>query len=190
MKKPVGYSVVGIDPGTATGLCWAVVGRSEVKRLGVVGALKEAKGDGRLVGEEVKGANEFDSAAFILAWVEVWQREAARRTRGRVQGHKAIVIEDFILRERTKDRSLLAPVRLTAMLEFGLRMPGSHGAAPALLPAVVVKQQPSDAKSTVTDDRLRRWDLWHVGSPHVRDATRHIITYLRRNERELMDGTL
>lgn len=34
-------------------------------------------------------------------------------------------------------------------------------------------QSPSD-KSTITNDRLRRWGLWVVGSEHRRDAMRHL----------------
>lgn len=187
MKKPVGYSVVAVDPGTATGLAWVVVGRSELKRHGVVGAMKEAREDGRLQGQEVKGSDDKDSAAFILSWIEMWQREAARRTRGRVQRHHQIVIEDFILRERTKDRSLLAPVRITAALEFGLYIFSSEDLSTpsGLLTAGITHQQPSDAKSNATDDRLRSWGLWWAGSPHIRDAIRHLIVYLRRHEEEM-----
>lgn len=197
VKKPAGYSIVSIDPGGATGLAWAVVGRSELKKLGATQALAAAKADGRLIGEQVQGSSEFDSAAYCLAWIEVWQREAARRTRGKVQVHSRIVMEDFILRERTKDRSLLAPVRMIAMLEFGLYAFGSPTASPAqvspemakLGTVGVTKQQPSDAKSVATDERLKRWGLWHAGSPHVRDAIRHMIIYLRRNEQAMIDGT-
>lgn len=38
-------------------------------------------------------------------------------------------------------------------------------------------QTPSQ-KSTITNDRLRRWDLWTVGSEHRRDATRHLAIRL------------
>lgn len=186
-RLPVGYSVVAVDPGTVTGMAWAVVGRSELRRLGVVGALGAARKDGRLLGEEVKGGDEFDSASYILSWLEVFQGEARRRTQGRVRGHHSVIIEDFILREHTKDRSLLAPVRLTAMVEFGLK---SGLVLPSLHPvtAGVVRQSPSDAKSGVTDDRLRSWGLWWKGSPHIRDAIRHLVVYLRRHERELLSG--
>jgi len=36
-----------------------------------------------------------------------------------------------------------------------------------------VYQQPSDAKNLATNDRLKAWDLWEVGSEHRRDAARH-----------------
>ena len=86
---------------------------------------------------------------------------------------KSVIIEDFILRLGTKDRQLLAPVRLAARLEDRLYSSGFGGE--------IVYQTPSDAKSIVTDDRLKHWGLWHVGSPHIRDAWRHMIKYLRDN---------
>ena len=85
----------------------------------------------------------------------------------------AVIIEDFILRLGTKDRQLLAPVRLAARLEDRLYSSGFGGE--------IVYQTPSDAKSIVTDERLKHWGLWHVGSPHIRDAWRHMIKYLRDN---------
>lgn len=38
-------------------------------------------------------------------------------------------------------------------------------------------QQPSMAKTTVTDERLRRWGGWVKGQKHSRDAIRHAITF-------------
>lgn len=39
-------------------------------------------------------------------------------------------------------------------------------------------QQASKAKSFATDERLRRWGLWEVGSAHKRDAWRHFAARL------------
>jgi hypothetical protein len=93
-------------------------------------------------------------------------------TAGKVPGITDVVIEDFVLRERTKDRSLLSPVRITFGLEHELWMSPDN--------FFTTKQQPSDAKSTVTDDRLKRWGMWTVGQQHARDATRHLILFLRK----------
>ena len=84
---------------------------------------------------------------------------------------KCVVVEDFILRLRTQSRDLLAPVRLSARLEDRLYKGGFSGQ--------IVYQSPSDAKSIVTDLRLKQWGLWHPGSPHIRDAWRHMAKYLR-----------
>lgn len=42
-------------------------------------------------------------------------------------------------------------------------------------------QQASDAKGVITDDRLKKMDLWVPGKPHARDAIRHLIIALRRH---------
>lgn len=80
-------------------------------------------------------------------------------------------VEDFHLRQMAVD---LAPVRITAMFEMGLArdLPGRS----------YMKQQPSLAKTTVTDDRLREYGFWPalVGMEHARDAVKHNITWLRR----------
>ena len=94
-------------------------------------------------------------------------------TKGKHHGiHDVIAIEDFILREMTKGRTLLSPVRLTAILRFNLWQLG-------VLDSVVM-QQPADAKSTITDKRMRDWGLWNKGMPHVNDAIRHLVLALRR----------
>lgn len=89
-----------------------------------------------------------------------------------------VVIEDFILRAYRKDDDLLSPVRITSKLEFGLQFwPGLYGVVPRIF-----KQQPSLAKSAVTDDRLREWGMYERegGEEHARDADRHSLTFLRR----------
>lgn len=84
----------------------------------------------------------------------------------------AVVVESFILRKFSSDEDLLSPVRLTAKLEYGLW----------LLDRTCFKQQPSEAKSTATDDRLKAWGLYRSegGEQHARDAVRHNITWFRK----------
>lgn len=83
-----------------------------------------------------------------------------------------VVVEDFVLRADRFERSrnLLSPVRLTAKLEHYLWRTGRK----------MLLQQPSLAKTTVTDDRLKIWGCYVPGMPHARDADRHIITFIRR----------
>ena len=38
-------------------------------------------------------------------------------------------------------------------------------------------QTPSQAKRFWTTDKLKREGLYHIGSPHIRDATRHLLHY-------------
>lgn len=88
-----------------------------------------------------------------------------------------VVIEDFILRKFVKDRDLLAPVRVTAMVHCLLWKLGIS----------TFRQQPAEAKTTATDERLKLWKLYRSegGEQHARDADRHAITFLRKcKERE------
>lgn len=111
----------------------------------------------------------------------------------------AVGAEDFILRTFKMSRDLLAPVRVTAGIEYGLWV----GAAGSTFDRVETrpdeyggrervritkagrslwKQQPSLAKSSATDERLKAWGFAAVlkGRPHATDAVRHCLTFLRR----------
>jgi hypothetical protein len=79
--------------------------------------------------------------------------------------------EDFILRKYTKDRDLLAPVRMFSMIRFGIW--GEDGRLP-------FTQSASLAKSAATDPRMREAGLYRAGLPHGTDAARHVATFLRR----------
>ncbi|AXQ61378.1 RuvC-like resolvase [Gordonia phage Marietta] len=84
----------------------------------------------------------------------------------------ALVIEDFILRTQTQKRDALSPVRLTAAFEQMIwERPGYP---------TPKRQQPSEAKSSITDERLKQWGFWASGSRHARDADRHAILFLRK----------
>jgi hypothetical protein len=110
----------------------------------------------------------------VELWIEIEQRseQSASLTRGKVKQVTDLVIEDFILRERTKDRNLLAPVRLSAgLVQEVLRSQQLIG---------LTYQSASDAKSVVTDDRLRALGLWIRGQQHARDACRHLALFLRK----------
>lgn len=86
----------------------------------------------------------------------------------------AVLIEDFILRMLTTGRDLLSPVRLTAMLCYALNK--------ELGIEVTHRQQPSEAKTVATDERLKNWGLYERdgGLEHARDADRHAILWLRK----------
>jgi hypothetical protein len=82
-----------------------------------------------------------------------------------------LVLEDFVLRVNTASRDLLSPVRVNAAIEERMK---------PLTLVRVYKQMPSEAKGTVTNDRLRRWGMYRRGKPHSRDALRHGVHFLRR----------
>jgi len=90
---------------------------------------------------------------------------------------KFLILEDFILRERTKSRKLLSPVRLTSLLydhlyivnDFRLRDLSLHF------------QSPNDI-SIITDQQLEDSGCWFVGKDDARSAARHLLIFLRRLE--------
>lgn len=82
-------------------------------------------------------------------------------------------LEGFDLRESSMDPALLSPVRVNSI--FMDRLWTNEATSRVFF------QSASDAKRTVTDERLRRWGLYdsHSGA-HARDADRHAILLLRR----------
>lgn len=80
------------------------------------------------------------------------------------------VHEGFRLRMMSMDDNLLAPVRVNAIFRDRLRGTGTQ----------VYKQDPSEAKITITDARLREWSVYKKGMEHARDAERHAILFLRK----------
>lgn len=80
------------------------------------------------------------------------------------------VHEGFTLRMMSMDRNLLAPVRVNAIWLDRLRGKGIQ----------IYQQQPSEAKSVVTDARLREWGVYEPGMEHARDGQRHAILFIRK----------
>lgn len=153
-----GLNVVGIDPGGTTGwaLLWIPTANVLLRDIDVL--------------EDV----EFDCGE----WSGPEDEQAAKFARFVAGITGPIIIEDFILRQFRQDANLLAPVRVTAKMEYALYEMRLRAGDP--LAYRVKKQQPSMAKSTATDDRLKDWGLWEPGKPHARDALRHAVTFLRR----------
>lgn len=92
----------------------------------------------------------------------------------------AVVIEDFIVRRFDKSRPFLSPVRITAPIQQMLYEMGLHHKW---------VQQPNDAKNTISDERLKIWDMYSAdGLQHARDADRHALLGLRnlRSKRSLV----
>lgn len=83
----------------------------------------------------------------------------------------AIVMESFFLR-KTRLGIDLSPVEIIAQIRGHLYYQGR----------TMHMQQPSQAKTTATDDRLRLWGCYtsEGGLQHARDADRHAILFLRR----------
>lgn len=148
---PDQYVVLALDPGGTTG--WSVFGVHP-------DALSGDPAIGVVNNVEFWCAGQFEGdensqADEIVELIEHWP--SAR-----------LVIEDFILRKQSQARELLSPVRITSVLEWAVR------------PRYFIKQQPSLAMTTITDDRQKAMGFWVPGQQHARDAIKHNLTFLKR----------
>jgi hypothetical protein len=171
---PLGWSIVGIDPGTHTGVAWALVSVRQVKELGWKRALAACRSDQvreRWAMYEVAGSTEDRSVDQLLELLDRFRYFSSVASAGRISEISHIVTEDFILRERTMERSLLSPVRITEKLEYALHSSGSS--------STLSRYSAADAKTIVTDERLKRWGLYDPKSKHARDALRQLIMKMR-----------
>lgn len=176
----VGLSIAAVDPGTHTGLAWLCISQKEVSQKGLLHGIERAIGDNRFRTKEIAEygrpgelfSREIGLAYDCFGWIRERHSETLRITGNRF-GLTHIVIEDFILRRQEMTRALLSPVRVTAQLTLLLDAVGMF--------KLVGLQQPANAKSVVTDERLRLYGLWTKGSDHCRDATRHAMLCAMRN---------
>jgi len=175
-----GVSVFCVDPGGTCGWAWACLGFKELRAVGVVGALQAARrhksglllGDTRFLVGEITDADESSMAERVWSTLIMCGEMGARTSASAVPEITDLVLEDFILRERTNGRSLLSPVRLNSKFEDYVRRE-----APDIQ---LHLQSPSD-KSVITDERLKRWGLYMRGQQHARDAERHLVLWLRKH---------
>lgn len=157
---PSELHIIGVDPGETTGLCHMIVPRkcffgnqpSEIIDWSV---------------DEVYGTEEKQAIA-IARWVV--QVQSLDYLVG-----PAVVVEDFdiMIRNPSTDPVVLTPVRIAAMLRM-MRAIGRMG------DARIVLQGRTIAKETMPDERLKRFGYYTPGLDHMRDATRHALTALRR----------
>lgn len=87
-----------------------------------------------------------------------------------------ITTEDFVLLKFSQDRELLSPVRINAVLQYGLRGAGRH----------LYYQGSGIALTSVTDDRLKQWGFYTAtaGKKDARSAVKHNLTVLRLMKEE------
>jgi hypothetical protein len=154
--------VIGVDPGGTTGYCIIWVPRLCIYDPNRNPAEILEVRTGELYGEEVSQAKDICGLA--------------RTTQSLDYGvGPAVVVEDWDQDPRFKstDPEALSPVRIGAMLRYAhMRNEMSD--------ARLVFQKRGIAKETFTDDRLHAARMYTKGSDHIRDATRHALTALRR----------
>lgn len=155
--------IFAIDPGGTTGWSFLVLPRT-LKDRDIFSWNLDTILSNRLVwehGEIVTKGVEDEGIYALWKIIDTWPTAA-------------VVVEDFILRTQRKEKSrdMLSPVRLNAKLETYLW----RSRRPMFL------QQPSQAKTTVTDDRLHMLNCYNEvgGLGHARDADRHAILFVRR----------
>lgn len=186
--KPVadslGVSVMCVDPGQESGWWWAVVPHAWLLSLGVHRSITEAVARSFTDRGQVLTPHHdhlFESEArhvSVLASVGRKCDEATRtHTDGRLGGLSHVLVEDFILREHSSDRSLLSPVRLTSALYQEL----SH----SHLGSCAWHIQSASDKSVVGDELLRSLGMYRPGWPHANDAARHLVLFLRKYVQQL-----
>lgn len=155
---PDQYIVLALDPGGTTG--WCV--------MGVHPDAMSADASLRILDNiEFWSAGQFeglesDQCDEVVALIASWP--SAR-----------LISEKFTLRTRVTSAEVFALERMNAILSWAIR------------PRYMVLQQPALAMTTVTDDRQRQMGLWIPGKEHARDATKHALTFLKRQkERQVM----
>jgi len=172
-EERVRLLIAAFDPGVTTG--WAAL-RLDLEELCAGGfsqlALKSGGGrDPELLAWDTGVFRGGDGACAEQmlglvrgVWEEGWMDTGAS---GDVM---AVAQEDFILRMMSMDRDLLAPVRINAIFDHLCRG----------MPVPRRKQQSSDAKRVVTDQRLRAMNLYRSGmATHEVDALRHAVLLAR-----------
>lgn len=155
--------IVGVDPGTTTGVALVDVGGGAV---------------------DVLGLWHVPATTMTNAMLEVWEL-----IRG-VPALDVMVIEEFILfpdRKHNPDPRGVDPVRGIAGLDMLLALHATDGWVERL---AVARQMPGE-KDVVTDRWLRDAGLWATPArgvtggrsgdgPHAMDALRHCIVYARK----------
>jgi hypothetical protein len=145
------YVVVALDPGGTTG--WCVIGVHPDAMSGDPQVKILDNVEFWTAGQFV--GNEDDQCDEVVELIEAWP--SAR-----------LVTELFTLRSRVTSPEIFALERMNAILRWAIR------------PRYMVFQQPSLAMTTITDERQKEMGFWIPGQEHARDATKHALTFLKR----------
>lgn len=171
--------VLSFDPGMTTGWALHRLDHDVLVSSGFTEAVWSSRSGfalGQLTGGEDEQVDEMVELTRYAYSLGVYDPEESARISGAPPDVFVVVMEDFVPRFLEQDRSFLAPVRLFSKYERELyRIRKDSGVC---LP--YVKQSASDAKNTVTDARLSRWNLYRPGMSHARDAQRHGILAARK----------
>lgn len=178
---PDRFAIMAVDPGGTSGVAFGLLNAKRNVDGTLRGLLKRAVKRKAIWTTEAKG-EAWEQAWYLgNAWAAFHFRCVVELGIDAPDVH--LVLERFQLRNLHAD---LAPVSVThALMALLYKMPYSHvGDATAMNPSNVDEgfwplgevefQEPSVAKRYATNQRLRDWGVWVVGSEHKRDATRHL----------------
>lgn len=84
----------------------------------------------------------------------------------------ALVVESFYPAKPITSEEYLSPVHVGDRIAFC--------AETKYIICPFFWQTPSQAMDTAPDSRLKLWDLYKPGPDHMKDSTRHVVTFLRR----------
>jgi hypothetical protein len=160
--------VLSYDPGVTTGWCWLRMPASGLLTDGFT-QLTRARAVAHSYGEVDCKNERAGTDGMVAVLRSVW---------GEVDDDSGdvllIAIEDFVLRQSTRDRELLSPVRLTARFRDRMRE----------IPLALWLFSPSDSMNICNDQRLRSWGLYVAGPDHIKDATRGAVLASRKYQSE------
>lgn len=164
---------VALDPGKTTGVAWLRVRAAVLRDMGWLSVLKARLGLGGATWEA--GTGEIDCEDLVGGVGRLTDAIAgvARVGIARAPVRVVVVVEDFSLyagRQHVGKDALWSP-RVAAGLQCLI------GRVTGLL---WVWQMPSE-RTVITDERLKRWGVYVPGD-HARDALRHMIVWLRKQD--------
>jgi len=154
------HAVMAVDPGGTTGV---YVGWVELKKSRV-----ETLTEGLLKSKSVDVTGDFVEQGRKL--LDIWVRFNFACNEALIPiSNRHLAIEDFVLRRREEGG---ATGNLTSCW-----VAGAFAMAVDMfqVEANISWQQPSDAMTLTTNERLKRWGLWVVGSEHQRAAAKHFV---------------
>lgn len=154
-------AIMAVDPGGTTGVAATYFN----KRPTIKETLQNLP---NFKTAEVSGGWEAQGEELAQMWARFRMRANVEHSIALPDIH--LVCEDFVLRRREAGGA-------TGNLTSIWVMAGFIGAAGW---PEVAYQQASQAKSFATNDRLKLWDIYTVGSEHKRDATRHMALRINK----------
>jgi hypothetical protein len=153
--------VLGIDPGGTTGWCLITVLRSAVFADAEPSIIEWDYGE--LTGPEPRQATEIAQMCREIQGLDY-------KTGPAVMSERWTADPSF----KSADQEQYSPIRINAQLEL-LHYQGKMGDSTLHFQSRTIK-----SATGVSDDRLMRLGIYVEGSKHIRDATKHALTALRR----------